>query len=117
MPAKGGKHGWLGLSRCPFAESPNPPPSPPLAHTKPRRLPARSPLAYGYVCGKYTWADPHGNGAEGRGVRAANVKRYDRRKLQALRILHEELENVRARASLHGRGFALSHTSHCRARQ
>ena len=45
-------------------------------------------------------------------MRAANVKRYDRRKLQALRILHEELENVRARASLHGRGFALSHTSH-----
>ena len=43
-------------------------------------------------------------------MRAANVKRYDRRKLQALRILHEELENVRARASLHGRGFALSHT-------
>ncbi len=72
------------------------PPSPLLANTQSRCLPARSPLAYGYVCGKYTWADPHGNGAEGRGVRAANVKRYDRRKLQALRILHEELENVRA---------------------
>ena len=57
---------------------------------------ARSTLGYGYLSGKYTIANPLGEGQGGFGIGVSAVKRYDKRKLMKLKVLHEEMEEVRA---------------------